>query len=625
MGPAKGISFSFAAKSSTTPSTSGKVGGGRAVARSTATGIIGFTVLPQPPQQQTQQQQQQQQQQPSSIAAPALSFAVGLRRDASEQSLGSNSSSSSSSSSIVSSTTDGRGGGRPRRVVVGKTVFEATPPIQQAAIDVPALGDLDWAEETHHGFGCSGGDRQQQWQEELAPAPTPSPHCASSLGASTDSSGFTSSSSSSGFGSSSSSGFGSSSEQCMSFFRNDEGRLAGGLPEAFGLDEDTELMAFLENSNLAPDDLTLLPLDSPPHEEDGATRSSTSGSSTSESVLGLVADRASSLPLPSPKKLPGKRGEGTKGAAAAAAKGASSAKTKKKAAGAGTGAGSRGAAATKLATSITSASAAAAAAALPPLSTRSFVASPFQVVKQPAPGGSPSSPSSSAAATGGTSASCFSFRDLNAGICSPSISASLAARPVFRRSTSASSMASSASSSSSSSSSSSNRTIKTILVGGPVGQQQQQLLDDKGAWPLRQPLPQPQQQPQPHQPQPHQPQPQQQHTAACLPTAAQQQIPQPPQPAPGDATGPATGGEVSLLLLEGKPFQFDVGGDEMDDDEEEFGGEEGLSTSTLEILIEHFSCDGFGDEQAAAAAAATAAAAAPLLPLDVEEHARGAF
>jgi len=163
-----------------------------------------------------------------------------------------------------------------------------------------------------------------------------------------------------------------------------------------------------------------------------------------------------------------------------------------------------------------------------------------------------------------------------------------------------------------------------------VGQQQQQLLDDKDAWPLRKPLSQPQQQPQSQpqqqpQPQPQQPQPQQQHTAACLPTAAQQQIPQPSQPAPGDATGPATGGEVSLLLLKGKPFQFDVGGDEMDDDEEEFAGEEGLSTSTLEILIEHFSCDGFGDEQAAAAAAATAAAAAPLLPLDVEEHARGAF
>lgn len=53
------------------------------------------------------------------------------------------------------------------------------------------------------------------------------------------------------------------------------------------------------------------------------------------------------------------------------------------------------------------------------------------------------------------------------------------------------------------------------------------------------------------------------------------------------------------LLLEGVSFHFDEDGDEMGDDEfdvlAEGLAEDGpLSSSTLEILIEHFSSDGLG-------------------------------
>lgn len=90
-----------------------------------------------------------------------------------------------------------------------------------------------------------------------------------------------------------------------------------------------------------------------------------------------------------------------------------------------------------------------------------------------------------------------------------------------------------------------------------------------------------------------------------------------------------------MLLLEGKPFRFEVDGDETDGDE--FGegllgegqdGEDFLSTSTLEILIEHFSSSSDGLNGGADGPAFENDPQAPLFDVvlgEGEEHARDAF
>jgi hypothetical protein len=89
-----------------------------------------------------------------------------------------------------------------------------------------------------------------------------------------------------------------------------------------------------------------------------------------------------------------------------------------------------------------------------------------------------------------------------------------------------------------------------------------------------------------------------------------------------------------LLLLEGKPFHFELDGDDTDDDFDEAGRrcgeEEGLSSSTLDILIEHFSRDGeLGgvDGVDGGGSAAFEEHAPPAFSFDVcvEENARDAF
>ena len=353
VGTSRGISFSFTAAGAAKSSSSAN----SMMTRATTTGSIGFTVVPS-----------SQPNQPSH-AVPVLPAAPP---------------------SPAASTSKGKkatGGGRSRKVVVGGTVFPAAPPTTEVPVakpqappavppsQEPLLVPLDWADEaTRDQFGC-GGSHGSGSEQLLVPTPV---SCSSSLGACTDSSNFSGSSSGS-----------SSTEPCPSFFGDNDVGGFGGAPEGFGLEEDTELMAFLQSSPLGPDDLPLSP---PPRVKAVGPQarrsiSSASGSTTTATTVSSSTTSSALGPCPLPpaeEALAPATQE--KPPAAARPKRAVAARTRSFTTSTTTSNGNSNSSrrgktkAKEAATKPTPAIAA--AAALPPLPSsipRSFVSSPFQV------------------------------------------------------------------------------------------------------------------------------------------------------------------------------------------------------------------------------------------------------